>query len=89
MRGTHSGAELIEALVLCLAGDSIQQDAEAEDAVCSALEAMGVMTRVGNLVFEFLPEGALAASDLDAVQHYRGWLPAKYVRCSRTAEDGR
>jgi hypothetical protein len=69
---------LIEALVLCLAGEAIRQDADAEDAVCSALEHTGVMRRVDNLVFEFVPDHELAASDMDALRRYRGWLPSKY-----------
>jgi hypothetical protein len=71
--------ELIETLVLCLAGDSIRADADAEDALCSALEQLGVMTRSGNLRFEFAPDDELAPSDLSAVRRYRAWLPIGYA----------
>jgi len=71
--------ELIEALLLCLTGDSIRQDADAEDAICSTLERIGVMSRSGNLVFAFVPDGELAPTDLVAVRRYRSWLPIKYT----------
>jgi hypothetical protein len=71
--------ELIEGLVLCLAGDSIREDPDAEDALCSMLEQLGVMRRAGNLVFEFTPDRELAPADLPAVRRYRAWLPIKYT----------
>ena len=71
--------ELIEALVLCLAGDSIREDPDAEDALCSMLEQLGVMRRAGNLVFEFAPDRELAPGDLTAVRRYRAWLPVRYT----------
>ena len=80
--------DLIEALVLCLTGDSIRQDADAEDAICSALGQLGVMRRAGNLVFEFLPDDELAPSDLVAIPRYRGWLPGKYTIGRPTAGNG-
>jgi hypothetical protein len=70
---------LVDALVLCLTGESVQQDPDAEDAICSALANLGVMTRVGNLVFEFVPERQLAAGDAAVVRRYRGWLPSRYT----------
>ena len=71
--------ELLQALLLCLAGDSVRQDADAEDAICSTLERLGVMTRAGNLVFAFLPDADLPPCDRDAVRRYRPWLPARYT----------
>jgi hypothetical protein len=78
--------QLIEALVLCLAGDSVRQDADAEDAICSALEEIGVMTHIDNLVFEFVPDDKLDANDLAALRRFRGWLPIKYTK-SEPARD--
>jgi|GEM_PF-6528453 hypothetical protein len=83
-----SRGQLIEALILCLTGESIRNDADAEDAICGALEEIGVMAKVGNLVFELVPDAALPASDLAAVRRYGGWLPRKYA-ASRPAADGR
>jgi hypothetical protein len=71
--------ELVNALVRCLTADSIREDADAEDAVCSALEQIGVMTRLDNLVFVFRPDSELGANDLITVRRYRGWLPSKYA----------
>ncbi|MGZ4688646.1 MAG: hypothetical protein ACXVJW_14195 [Acidimicrobiia bacterium] len=72
-------SELVEALLRCLTGEAVRQDADAEDAVCSALEQVGVMIRIDNLVFVFVPDGELAASDAAAVRRYRGWLPSRYT----------
>lgn len=72
-------AELIEALILQLAVDSIRDDPDAEDAICGALEQIGVMTRVGNLVFEFVSDASLPANDRASVRRYGGWLPQKYA----------
>ncbi len=69
-------------MVLCLASDSVRQDPDAEDAVCSTLERLGVMTRSGNLVFAFIPDGELAPCDQDAVRRYRAWLPVRYTTCT-------
>jgi hypothetical protein len=80
--GRWSGAariELINALVRCLTADSIREDPDAEDAVCSALEQIGVMSRLDNLVFVFVPESELGADELRTVRRYRGWLPSKYA----------
>jgi hypothetical protein len=77
-------SELIETLILCLTGDSIRQDADAEDAICSTLELIGVMTRAGNLVFAFIPDGELAPSDVVAVRRYRAWLPIRYTTVQPT-----
>ncbi len=82
-----SRRELIEALILCLTSDSVRQDADAEDAICSSLEQIGVMSRAGNLVFAFVPDEELATRDLAAVRRYRAWLPVKYTIGS-TAKDG-
>ena len=74
-----AASDLLEALIRCLAGDSVRQDSDAEDAVCSALESIGVMIRIDNLVFVLVPDGELAASDAAAVRRYRGWLPTRYT----------
>jgi hypothetical protein len=68
----------IEMLLLALTSEWVRNDGDAEDAVCSALVRIGVMTRCGNLVFEFVPDAHLSTSDRAAVGRYRGWLPNKY-----------
>ena len=72
-------AQLIEALILQLAVDSVRDDPDAEDAVCSALTRFGVMTRRGNLVFEFRPITELATADSAAVARSADWLPKRYA----------
>jgi hypothetical protein len=71
--------QAIEALMLALASDWVRNDGDVEDAVCSALVRIGVMTRVGNLVFEFRPDAEMTDADRVAVHRYRAWLPAKYT----------
>ncbi len=71
-------AAAVETLVLALSDDWVRQDPDTEDAVCSALETLGVMRRVGNLVFELLPENELAERDRASVQRCRAWLPGRY-----------
>ena len=68
----------VETLVLALSDDWVCQDRDAEDAVCSALEAVGVMRRVGNLVFEIVSDGELSEGDRETVQRCRTWLPRRY-----------
>lgn len=74
--GQRSAA--VETLVLALSDDWVCQDPDAEDAVCSALEAVGVMRRVGNLVFEIVSDADLSEADGDAVRRCRTWLPRRY-----------
>jgi hypothetical protein len=70
--------QAIEALVLALASDWVRTDADAEDAVCSALVRIGVMRRRGNLVFEFVADEHMTERDRSAVDRYRGWIPGRY-----------
>jgi hypothetical protein len=71
-------AAAVDCLVRALGDDWIRQDADAEDAVCSALETIGIMRRVGNLMFELLPDDELADGDREAVDRWRAWLPRKF-----------
>lgn len=75
---------LVDALVRCLTADSIREDPDAEDAVCSALELIGVMNRLDHLVFVFLPESELGANELITIRRYRGWLPSRYAAPTST-----
>ena len=68
-------AAAVETLVLALSDDWVRQDPDTEDAVCSALETLGVMRRVGNLVFELLPETELAECDRAPIQRCRRMAP--------------
>jgi hypothetical protein len=70
--------QLVEALLLCLTSDSVRDDADAEDALCSALVEAGVMRRIGNLAFEFVVEDDLEDRDRAILARYRVWLPARY-----------
>jgi hypothetical protein len=69
---------VVDDLLFALASDWVRHDGDAEDAVCSALVRIGVMTRKGNLVFEFVEDARMSARDLQAMRRYRAWLPAKY-----------
>lgn len=68
----------VETLMLALSDDWLRQDPDAEDAVCSALEAVGVMRRTGNLVFELVPDAELVECDREVLRRCRMWLPRKY-----------
>jgi hypothetical protein len=69
--------QLVEALLLCLTADTIRQDRNAENALCAALAAVGVMRRVSGLEFELLAESQLEPGDRAIVDRYRNWLPAR------------
>jgi hypothetical protein len=71
----------VEALVLSLSDDWVREDADAEDAVCSALESLGVMRRVGNLRFEIVNEAEMSRPDREIVRCCRVWLPRRYRAC--------
>jgi hypothetical protein len=71
--------QLVEALLLCLTADTIRQDSDAEDAICSVLTQIGVMHRVGNLMFEFVRYTELSPGDREIVGRYRAWLPTRYA----------
>jgi hypothetical protein len=75
--------EMINVLVGRLTTEVIREDPDAEDAVCSALEQIGVMTRLDNRVFVFRPESELGINELSTVRQYLGWLPGRYAGPTR------
>jgi hypothetical protein len=68
----------LEELLLGLAGETVHDDDDAEDAYCSALVGLGVMRRIGNRNFRLVSMNLLAPADVDVVLRYRGWLPGRY-----------
>ena len=58
-------------------------DTDVEDAVCSALMALGVMSSSGNLSFRFRPRRELSDDVVEAVRDLSGAIPWRYFGTAR------
>jgi hypothetical protein len=76
--GTTHDPEAIDILLYRLGDGKIQSDADAEDAVCSALVELGVMLKRGNLNYRFLADEALPPAARAALGKYAPLIPRKY-----------
>jgi len=71
--------DLLEVLLVRLGDESVRDDPDTEDALCSALVRLGLMRRHGNLVFRFRLDHELSPADATLVHRYDAWLPLRYV----------
>jgi hypothetical protein len=78
--GDSGNDKVIKPLLERLFDDKVQEDADVEDAVCSALVKMGVMERLGNLNFKFLDKKDSPVDVANFYSHRNRAIPQKYLR---------
>jgi hypothetical protein len=78
--GASGHPRAIPALLARLGDASTFDDADVEDAVCSALVALSVMEREGNLAFALRPIEALPVAARDALAGDVFTIPGRYRR---------
>ena len=77
--GDTGDPRAIEPLVRRVSDWMVQADGDAEDAICGALVKLGVMHKLGNLNFRWLPAEDLSADTRLILTSQLQALPAKYA----------
>ena len=68
----------IRPLLMRLGDPEVQEDRDAEDAVCRALTALGVMRCSGNLSFSLRPRRDLADDVVETIRELAPTIPWRY-----------
>jgi len=76
--GDSGDERAIEVLIYRLGDERVQADADVEDAVCSALVKLGVMNKLGNLLYSFSEESFQSKTVSELIKRYKQWIPKKY-----------
>jgi len=76
--GAAGDRRAIRPLLMCLGSLHVQDNTDVEDAVCRALEALGVMCSTGNLSFCLRPCQALDEDVVETIRELAGMVSGRY-----------
>ena len=81
--GAAHDRRAIRPLLMRLGDCKVQEDADVEDAVCSALMALGTMCSSGNRSFHFRPRQELPEDVVTTVRELAPAIPWRYFGSAR------